>query len=335
MNSSDTKVGRGVGRRSVLGGLGGFVATSMLSLNPAALESRPRTPKNSDDRRRALRVAHLTDIHIQPERNAVAGLAACLHHAQSLDEKPDLILTGGDHVMDSFDQKLDRTMVQWDLLTKTFKDENSIPIRYCLGNHDIWGWNKARSATRGDEKGWGKTLAMDQLHLAKPYYSFDQRGWHFVVLDSVRTDPHDPNGYVGGLDDEQFDWFKNDLAANSQKPTLLLTHIPILTITVLDTGLQKDGTMKVGGGVLFTDWPRVKGVLNGNLQVKTVISGHMHRIDRVDFQGVTHYCNGAVSGNWWKGRHHEAGEGYTVMDLYEDGSVERKYVEFGWRAEKE
>jgi hypothetical protein len=58
----------------------------------------------------------------------------------------------------------------------------------------------------------------------------------------------------------------------------------------------------------------------------------MHLIDRVDYNGVTYLCNGAVSANWWKGRHKDCDEGYAVIDLYEDGSFEHDYVTFGWKA---
>jgi 3',5'-cyclic-AMP phosphodiesterase len=45
--------------------------------------------------KRVLRIAHLTDVHVQPEKRAGEGLAACLNHVQQLPDKPDLILTGG------------------------------------------------------------------------------------------------------------------------------------------------------------------------------------------------------------------------------------------------
>ncbi len=318
-----------VSRRDLLRLVGAGAALTVVP--GAALGGTPSSAGTG--RTRSLRFAHLTDPHLEPERNAVAGVAACLHHVQSLADKPELIITGGDHVMDAYDQKYDRASKLWGLVTKTIKDENSLPVRYCLGNHDIWGWNKPKSLTKGDEKGWGKAMALDMLGLAKPYYSFDQAGWHFVVLDSVRPDTDDPSGYIGGLDNEQFEWLKADLAASPRTPTLLVTHIPIMTISVLDAACEKGGDMKISGGLLYTDWPRVNKVLLANPQVKCVIGGHMHRIDRVEFQGITHLCNGAVSGNWWKGKHYEAAEGYAVLDLFSDGTVERTYTEFGWKAQ--
>lgn len=58
----------------------------------------------------------------------------------------------------------------------------------------------------------------------------------------------------------------------------------------------------------------------------------MHRLDRVDYAGVSYLCNGAVSGNWWKGAHYECNEGYTLIDLFDDGGWEQTYVTYGWKA---
>ncbi|MEX2092204.1 MAG: hypothetical protein WD971_05980, partial [Pirellulales bacterium] len=66
--------------------------------------------------------------------------------------------------------------------------------------------------------------------------------------------------------------------------------------------------------------------------VKLCISGHLHLLDRVDYNGVTYLCNGAVSGNWWGGRHKDCDEGYAVVDLYDDGTFEHEYVKYGWKA---
>ena len=51
-------------------------------------------------RPKSFRIVHITDIHIQPELHAGDGFALCVKKIQSLNPKPDLIITGGDHVMD-------------------------------------------------------------------------------------------------------------------------------------------------------------------------------------------------------------------------------------------
>ena len=85
-----------------------------------------------------LTVAHLTDMHVQPELAAAEGLAQCLQRVQSLPVKPGLVITGGDIVMDAFDAGFDRAKTQFDLVTGVFKRECALPVRHCLGNHDIF-----------------------------------------------------------------------------------------------------------------------------------------------------------------------------------------------------
>jgi Icc protein len=262
------------------------------------------------ERKRSLRLAHLTDTHIQPEKNADAGVA--------------------DLVMDCFEADDARTKQQWDLFTKVFKDECSIPLDGCLGNHDIWGINKTKSKTTGTEPGWGKKRAMDLLKMSKPYRSFDRNGWHFIMLDSVTPQGE---GYIGKLDDEQWEWLEGDLKA-TKLPVLVLSHIPILAATQLVIKPSKDtGKREISDGLMMTDAPRFVETFAKHPNVKVCLSGHIHQLDRVDFQGVSYLCNGAVSGNWWKGRYKMCDEGYALVDLFDDGTFENRYVPFGWKAE--
>jgi len=278
----------------------------------------------------ALRIAHLTDTHIQPELKAGEGVVACLRHVRAQAEKPDLVLLGGDLVMDSFESDDARTRTQWDLFTRVFKDECAIPVEACLGNHDIWGINKTKSKTTGSEPGWGKKRAMDLLGLSKPYRSFDRAGWHFVVLDSVM-----PKGesYIGQLDSQQWEWLEGDLKA-TRLPTLVLSHIPIVTATqLMNTKPDAAGKRTLNDSLMMTETPRFAALFLQHPHVKVCLSGHIHEVDRVEFQGVTYLCNGAVSANWWKGRHKQCDEGYAILDLFDDGNFENRYVKYGLKAE--
>src|SRR5439155_14635826 len=101
------------------------------------------------------RIAHLTDMHVQPERRAAEGYSAALQSLNSFN--PDLIITGGDHVMDSTDQELPRTKLQWDLFDQTMAPATpNIPIRHILGNHDIFGWGKTEVSE--STVGYGKAM---------------------------------------------------------------------------------------------------------------------------------------------------------------------------------
>jgi Icc protein len=290
-------------------------------------------PPPPGPRRRSIRIAHLTDIHVQPEKRADQGLTACLRHVQNLPDRPELILTGGDAVFDSFEADNERTQLLWDLWRKTLKQECSIPLEHCIGNHDIWGGNKRKSGTTGDEPNYGKKRAIEMLELPDRYRSFDRNGWHFIVLDS--TQPQG-DGYKAYLDEQQFQWLADDLKSTKPNtPALVLSHIPICTATVfMGAADAKREDWTISGGRMHLDALRLKSLFNQYPNVKLCISGHMHLVDRVDYNGVTYLCNGAVSGNWWKGRHKECSEGYAIIDLYDDGGFERQYVQYGWQAQE-
>jgi len=50
----------------------------------------------------------------------------------------------------------------------------------------------------------------------------------------------------------------------------------------------------------------------------------------VVYNDIVYYCNGAVSGNWWKGSYHQTPPGFALINLYEDGTLDREYVAYGW-----
>ena len=287
----------------------------------------------SPTRKRGLRVAHLTDVHVEPELRAGEGLAACFEHVQQLADRPKLILSGGDHIMDSFGADDARTTLQWDLWNKVLERECAIPVRSCIGNHDVWGWSKKDSRTTGQEPNWGKRRATEMLHLGERYYTFTQAGWQFIVLDSIHQPPVGQGGYMGQLDEPQFDWLARTLRdVPAATPVLVLSHIPILSASAILWSTEPDKNIEIGRGLMHGDCLRLKDLFAQHPNVKLCLSGHLHLCDRVDYNGVTYLCNGAVSGNWWKGRHKDCDEGYAVVDLYDDGSFEHEYVQYGWKA---
>lgn len=325
-----------IDRRQWLKWTGGSVAAAAAAMLPGMPRARatPATtaPPGAASRKRLLRLAHLTDVHVQPELHAAEGLAACLRHVQNQPDRPEFILNTGDCVMDAMRHDRARTELQWQVWQSVWKNECSLPVEHAIGNHDIWGWNKAKSNTTGAEARWGKQYAMDELALARPYRSFDRGGWHFVALDSVQ--PFE-NRYEARLDDEQFAWLEADLkAADPKTPTLVMSHIPIFSITPLfNDSVDQGEAVVIGKPAMHGDCRRIKDLFKRHPNVKACISGHIHLLDRVEYLGVTYLCDGAVSGAWWKGsRFDECEPGYSLIDLYDDGSVEREYVAWGWVA---
>lgn len=279
--------------------------------------------------RRVLRVAHLTDIHVQPEGTAIQGMVNCLKAVHEMSDRPDLILFGGDNVMDVFAQNRDRARVLADLWRKMVREYCEIPFRVCVGNHDVWGWNREKSGCTGNEPQYGKQWAVDTFELPKPYYAFEQAGWKFLVLDS--TYPHG-NDYKGRLDDEQFEWLKEELRRTPETtPIFVLSHIPILSASAfLDGENEKTGDWVVPGAWMHIDARRIIELFYQHKNVKLCVSGHMHLLDRVEYNGLTYICDGAVSGAWWGGNYHQTPPGWGLIDLYADGTFTHQYRSFDY-----
>ncbi len=130
------------------------------------------------------RIAHLTDMHVQPERRAGEGYLAALASLEKLTPRADLIVTGGDHIMDSTESTLDRARQQWDVYARAIA-ATKIPVKAVLGNHDIFGWGLKEVGP--STVGYGRAMALDKLAMERPYYSFDAGGWSAATGGAGRT----------------------------------------------------------------------------------------------------------------------------------------------------
>lgn len=322
-------------RRSALAALaGGTLGGSLLGCATSGVAPAPASalaPPPGVGARRVLRLAHLTDVHVQPERGAEAGFAAALEHAQALPDAPELILLGGDCIMDAFGQPLDRVNAQWRLWRRTLDAHLRTPSIACLGNHDVWGWNRGDSGTTGDEPGWGKARGLDELAMPARFgrHDLDGTGWTILILDS--TQPRG-GGYVARLDEAQFEWLEGELAAIPvETHVLILSHIPILAAcTFLDGNNEESGDWRVPGAWMHIDARRIKDLFRRHPNVRVALSGHVHLVDEVRYNDVLYCCNGAVCGAWWDGDRDECEEGYGLVDLYDDGTAVNRYVPFDW-----
>lgn len=295
--------------------LAATLATTLLTASAGrAAETPAASPK------RVLRLAHLTDVHVQPERRGGEGMAACLRHAQEQADKPELIIFGGDNVM-NVDGKdgSERAGVQLDLWQKVLRDECGLPHFTTVGNHDVFA-NKPVD---------GKKWAVDAYSLPARYYTQDKAGWRFIFLDSTLPVV---GGYSGKLDDEQFEWLQGVLQETpATMPVCVISHIPIIAACAyFDGDNEKSGDWKIPGSWVHIDARRIKDLFYEHQNVRLCLSGHMHLADEVTYLGVKYACNGAVSGNWWDGKYHEFGPAYALVDLFDDGSSKVSLTGYGW-----
>lgn len=316
----------------------GFLAGAAATLATASLPLGAKAAQPSPNRRRVLRAAHLTDFHLMPDREGFqsppAGTVAALRHAQGQADKPELLLFGGDLIMDSLKRTKAEANAQWDLWLKLVSEEVKTPYRLCLGNHDVWGWALRDQPELANDPQYGKGLAMERLGLKDRYYSFDQAGWHFVVLDSMQPSYANSHGYTARIDDAQFAWLARDLAATpASTPVCVLSHIPILSACVFfDDDLESTGSWVIPGAWCHIDARRLKNLFHKHPNVKVCLSGHVHLVDDLTYLGVRYLCNGAVCGNWWRGDYQEFSPAYALVDFYDDGTVENQLVPYGKKA---
>lgn len=313
----------------------GLIGVGLCSSRPVYAAENDNGNSSASADKRALRLAQISDIHLQPELGAVDGFTKCLHHIQSQKDAPKLILNTGDCIMDSMARKMPRTQLQWDLWKKILKEECSLPVENAIGNHDCWGLDRTKSGTTGEEALWGKKWAMESLGLNKPYRSFDRDGWHFIALNSV--EPFG-NSYKARLGDEQLEWLKNDLASVAKGvPVLVMSHIPILSPCVALLGKETpEHNLNINGAEMHLDGAKIHELFRQQGNVKLCLSGHIHTIDRAEFDGVTYITSGAVSSGWWKKVHLGRFDyGYALVDLFKDGTFNYQYVPYGWKTLEE
>jgi 3',5'-cyclic AMP phosphodiesterase CpdA len=203
--------------------------------------------------------------------------------------------------------------------------ENKLPAKHCIGNHDIWGW-QLKEDIKADPL-YGKAWWLQQTGYPKTYYSFSHKNRHFIFLDSVQENN---GGYIALLDNEQFIWLEKELESNKEKFICIVSHIPIISFcsAMFFKDMLANGDWKLSRALLHTDARKIKDLFKKSPNIKACLSGHIHLQDEVTYLGVQYYCNGAISGNWWKGAFQDFAPAYALFDFYNDGSVERKMVEY-------
>ncbi len=304
----------------------------LTGIAPTWLNAKQADQPFNQNKKRSLRVAHITDVHMLDRANAELCFTRVLQEINSLRDKPDLIINTGDTVMDENKQLLETVEKRWHVWNTIVKKGNSIPMRSALGNHDVWyGPDDALDAQYKKDKRYGKQWAIDMLGLPSRYYSFESKGWKFIALDSINGD----KGYQ--LDDEQFKWLEAELKNNPAKlPVCIFNHVPILSMGALLYLTKRKPVSEVmfPSGDMHNDHQRIKDLFYQAGNVRVCLSGHVHYVDGVEYLGVKYLCNGAVSGNWWGEplALEEFPPVYSLLDLYDDGTFDHRLVYYNTKA---
>lgn len=214
-----------------------------------------------------------------------ARLEAAVEHVASLAPAPAFALFTGDLIHDDDPASYEHV--------RALADRLPIPVRYCVGNHDL------RAPFRAQLVGEPGDGPLD--------YTFTHAGTRFVVLDSSV-----PGEVEGALDDAQLAWLERALAPAA--PTVVVLHHPPVPF-----GVAWLDEHAVASGAALLD------VLTRAGCVRQVLFGHVH-LD-VSFTRDDLVLRGCPSTAWRFGDgvhvpQVSPGEGaYRVVHVHDDGAI--------------
>jgi len=263
----------------------------------------------------------ITDTHLQPELNAAQGCDQCFKKARTI--KSDFVLQGGDHIFDGLQVGSSRASSLYDLYGKTEQDLG-VKTYHTVGNHDCFGVYPSSGVAESDPL-YGKKMFEERF--GKTYYSFDHKGVHFVVLDSIGITGD--RAYEGRVDGVQLGWLKSDLGGlPPATPIIVAIHIPL--VTAFYSYVPAPDPEPKHHGLSVANAYEVIALFEGH-NVLGVLQGHTHINERVMWRGVPYITSGAVCGNWWHGIRMGTPEGFTVVRV-ERGKLFTSYETYGFRS---
>jgi 3',5'-cyclic AMP phosphodiesterase CpdA len=195
-----------------------------------------------------LNFVQISDTHIgfkKPANTDVIGtFQEAIKRINALSKAPEFILHTGDltHLSQAD---------EFDTVEQVLKTSKASQVFYVPGEHDILSDDGAQYLQR-----FGKGT---QGH---GWYSFDQKGVHFVGLVNVFGKAEQALGILGP---DQLDWLKKDLAAlSASTPVVVFAHVPLWEVYP-----------QWGWGT--TDGAQVLEMLKRFGSV-TVLNGHIHQV---------------------------------------------------------
>lgn len=260
----------------------------------------------------------LTDIHLKPEMDAPKGFQMAIDRVNRLN--PDFVLTGGDLVFDAMrgnQQRCDSLFTLYTDMSKGFK----MPVYHCLGNHDLFAiYDESPEKESHPDYKYG----MFERYLGKTYYSFDHKGWHFIVLNSLEVTAD--KKYRGYFHQEQLSWLKQDLEmVDKSTPIVVVSHIPLINSRNQVTGGSGNPNVENAFEVFQ---------MTENYNLKLILQGHIHWKEYGLVNDRFHYLTGgSIAGNGWKGRRHNTKEGFVRVKVTGD-EFSWEYIDHGWEAER-
>ncbi len=269
--------------------------------------------------------AFLTDIHLQPEKGAETGFQWAINEVNK--RNPDFVLTGGDMVMDVLNQSYGRSDSLYNLYIK-LSGNFKMPVYNTVGNHEVYGWHRNEEGIEQHPE-FGKK--MFETRLGERYYSFNHKGWHFIILDAIYRG--EEGGYIGRVDEEQIIWLAEELQkVDRETPIAVSVHIPFITSA---SQIMRGSMAANTEGLVINNSLEVLGLFSEH-NLRLVLQGHLHYLEDIYVQNQVHFITGgAVSGRWWSNEPDSKPEEGFVMVHVNGEELDWEYVDFGWTPPKE
>ena len=168
---------------------------------------------------------------------------------------------------------------------------------------------------------------MEACRMPSSYYSFNHKGWHFVVIDTIHEeDPPSGPSYSAKIGEKQLEWLRFDLGEHKEMPTVVVMHIAAFCNIGQING---DPEALAMSHMVVHDNRALREILERH-NVKAVMQGHSHQIEDFYYNGIWYITSQSVSAAWWGGNWRGFNPGYTVLQLGKDGQIAWKRYEFEW-----
>jgi 3',5'-cyclic AMP phosphodiesterase CpdA len=265
-----------LGRRDFLRASGIAAAAALASGKLLPHSFQPVDVVRADASEKSFTFAYISDSHLYEKtlnERFVRAILKAVDDVNAMSPQPDFILYGGDLAQLGQPKELEEGAQ----ILKALK----APVRMMVGEHD-WYLDMGEN--------W-------RQHFGKDTYSFDHKGVHFVVLNSVIVEDYwtapkltpmermkamaqldNPNGRPFTVGAAQRDWLKNDLAGvKPETPLVVFSHSPLYK-------LYKPWNF-------WTDDAEEVQKLLSPFKTVSVIHGHTHqmltnRIGNIHFHGM-------------------------------------------------
>jgi hypothetical protein len=261
-----------------------------------------------DKEKTRFRFAFFTDIHLNKGDNkCFEGLAMAIESAKL--KHIDFILTGGDNVDIDVLEKDEKTAHELYQRYVEVISKAEIDYHVTVGNHDRYFACKKTNPLYNE--------GMFEKYISKSYYSFDNKGWHFIVLNTANS----------VVDEKQKQWLAEDLAkVDAETPIIVSVHVPFLSVyyPALEGEYRSNDT--------FSNFREIWDMFDEH-KLKLVLQGHQHLYEEIKTLDVQFITGGAVSASWWGGSFHGTEEGYLIVEC-EGDEFTWEYVDYGWEVEQ-